>query len=112
MSRQVGTHEIPRKFSGENRFLKLTAKALGYTCLGILLWVFSFKALNLMGLNITGHVIGFMITLLCFLLGTIKIPNEQYIYAGGEGIDILIFYIMRRKFSKVIYTSVASEGED
>ena len=109
--RQRGTYEIPRKFSGENRFFKLTIKGLVYTLAGIAIWVFMYKILSLVGLHVTAHIIGVVFTLLGLILGTVKVPNEQYIFAGGEGIDALIFYILRRKLNKVIYTSAEPKGE-
>jgi len=106
MTMSLGVHDIPRKFSGENRYLKvLTGKATKYLCIGGVLWLFLFKFCRGLGFPKIGFLTGMFITLILVLVGSIKVPERLYLYSGGVEIDIIIMNVIHRKTKKVIYTS-------
>lgn len=114
VSRQAGTYEIPRRFSGEDRYLKVfTKKGVIYFFAGLIIWFLLFKLFLFFGTGKVGFFIGFFVCGIAILLGTIRIPTEWYLYGGGMDIDILILRIVKRKiFGKVIYSKRLPKSRD
>ena len=92
----MGTYNLPRNVKGEGRILFIfTGKSMIYTVIGgIVGFVLFYLILSVLGLTVAGLIMIAFSALICFLIGTLKMPNlEKFEFTrktGGENIDDII----------------------
>lgn len=131
MAKTPGVYEIPRKFSGEDRYLKyFPAKAFVYLIIGATITVFLVKlgafieysmmksqleaglikkGSGFINFKTVGFVVGIVITGILLAIGSIKVPETYYVFSGGAELDVLIKNYIKRRFNRVIYTKYAKK---
>ena len=101
----MGTYNIPRNVKGEGRILFIfSTKALIYTGVGALAGGIFYIIFSLLSLNFIGIIFVLIFGLICFLIGTLKMPNSQRFEitreTGGENIDDIIKRTVKFKLKK------------
>ncbi len=98
-----GTFKIPRQFKNQGTFLKIFKwKSLIYTLVGGIVGFFGYKILALLDCVIAGMVFMTIFAAIGFVLGTLKIPEENF-KSGGDDIDVYLYRMFMHIFKKRIY---------
>lgn len=97
-------HEIPSKFTDEDRWFKyFTKKTLRFIMVGCLILVLLYKIFSLFGLAVIGVVFGVVITIALAAISMIPVPENQFLRGGGLTLDIILIRRFIRRGNKVIY---------
>lgn len=109
--KSMKSYMIPRNTKGEGRLLYIfSTKALIYTAVCGVIGYIIYWILSKIMLGVVGIVIGGLLALTGFIVGTLKVPNSQAFkitrIAGGENVDdIILRYIkFKRKKNKIYVT--------
>ena len=98
-------YEIPRNYKGEGRILYIfSTKALIYTSVGIGIGLIFYLIFKMIGLTTIGTIITVIFGGIGFIIGTLKIPENNNIdlfkKTGGENIDDVILRWIKFKMNK------------
>jgi hypothetical protein len=94
---------VPRQYKGENTYFGVFRfKNLLYTAITVLVSFVVFEILEFFGYYWTGLIIGSILTLIAFAIGTIKLPEDN-LNSGGDHIDVVAYRWVKKKMNKVIY---------
>ena len=103
-----GPYNIPRNYKGENKILFIfSTKSFLYTAIGGFIGIFIYKILQYLGISKIGLIFIVIFAFLGYIIGTLKIPENNTIgilkKIGGEPIDqIIVRWIkFKRKKNKI-----------
>lgn len=99
---------IPRDVRGETRILYFfSPKSFMFTVVGILFGAVLYFIFKTIGLQLTGVIILFVVSLISFAIGALKIPETNAFQffkdTGGESIDDIIWRYINFNMKKCIY---------
>ena len=111
----MGTYNLPRNVKGEGRILFIfSTKSLITTCIGGAVGLVFYVIFKLLGLTMVGIVITLILSLIGYVIGMFKIPDNNGLEltrkTGGENIDdVIIRYIKFKKNNKKLYVYTKEE---
>lgn len=116
----MGTYYIPRNVKGEGRILFIfSTKALIFTAVGAGVGVLLYMLFSAIGIGVVGLVSLIVLSLLGFVIGTLKVPDTSAFEitkkTGGENIDDVIVRYIKFRMNKnklYVYAEDKKEGEE
>ena len=113
----MGTHLIPRDTKGEDRILMIfSRKAFIYSIAGLIIGFLLYMFFSAISLGIVGIIIGAVIVLFGFIIGTFKIPKIEKFkvttYTEGENIDEIVIRAIKFKNKKIKKYTLNQGGKD
>ena len=113
----MGTYGLPRNVKGEGRILFIfSMKALIYASIGFGVGMIIYFILGFLGMGTVGIVIGAVLGIIGFLIGTFKMPDttafEITKKTGGENIDDVVkrYIAFKKKKNRVyVYKEVTKD---
>jgi len=100
MSRLHKFPEQNEKVGRFNRFIDFTSGPI--LVIGVLIWILLYNTIGKF-IPIAANVIGFLLTVIPYLLYMVRIPEDYYNKLGGERMYVLIYLTLLHNLKKVIY---------
>ena len=101
----MGTYNLPRNVKGEGKILFIfSTKGFIWTCASAGVGLFIYMILSIFKLNFVGIIITGILALIGYVIGNVKIPDNNSLNltrkAGGEDIDKAILRYIKFKSNK------------